>query len=519
MDDEQPRSEADAEVERSGRRAFLGIGATALAATTLASREAGAQGPRRRADIGAVTDRLGQQGQWRSTELRLLRRITMGLTPAEVTRIGQLGFAAYLEEQLNPSSIDDTASEAVIQARYPAFYFTQAQLLAKDSVFWDECSRPIMRAVIERAVTSRRQLEQRMVEFWSDHFNIPLSVPRVVDYRDVIQRHALSTFGDLVRASMRSPAMLIYLDQVWNTKYGINENYARELMELHTVGWDGGYTQADVNNLARVLTGWTMDSNRNFQYRADYHDFTAKTVMGQAFPARTPAGGTAGMDEAMTFAEYLIHHPATARFVSTKLLRWFIRPDPTPAQVTAATTAWTTSGGDIKAVLRAILTPANVAAAPAKLKRPFHYYVSVVRGSGAVIDAWPDPTQWDGVTGHLWDNAHAPFSWQTPDGFPDKADYWAGLMVNRWNAVSSVVGNWSGATPGRYPRFLPTLYTAVPSPAAVVAEIDRRMFGGEMSPPLRTELLAVFGSSTTVNNSQVTLAVHLAACSPEHQYY
>lgn len=517
-DDESEMTEGP-EVSQ-GRRVFLGMGAAALAATAVTSREGAAQQPpRRRADIGSVTDRLGQQAHWRSTELRLLRRITMGLTPFEVTRIGQLGFTNFLEEQLNPTSIDDTASESVLQARYPAYYYTQAQLLARDSVFWDECSRPIMRTVIERAITSRRQLEQRMVEFWADHFNIPLSTPRVVDYRDVIHRYALSTFGDLVRASMRSPAMLIYLDQVWNTKYGINENYARELMELHTVGWDGGYTQGDVNALARVLTGWTMDSNRNFQYRADYHDFTAKVVMGQVFPARPPAAGTAGMDEAMNFAEFLIHHPATARFVATKLLRWFIRPDPTPAQVTAATNAFTTSNGDIKTVLRAILTPANIATAPAKLKRPFHYYVSVVRGSGAVVDAWPDPAQWDGVTGHLWDNAHAPFSWQTPDGFPDKADYWAGLMVNRWNAVSSVLGNWSGTTPGRYPRFNPALFLTTPTPQGVVTEIDRRMFGGEMSLPLRSELLSLFGSSTTANATQATLAVHLAACSPEAQYY
>ena len=505
---------------RASRRAFLGMGAAAIATTAAATHGLEAQQPpRRRADIGSLTDRLGQQAHWRSTELRLLRRITMGITPAEVARIGQLGFTNFLEEQLNAGAIDDTATEAVLQARYPAFYYTQAQLLARDSVFWDQCSRPIMRAVIERAVTSPRQLEQRMVEFWADHFNIPLSTPRVVDYRDVLQRYALSTFGELVRASMRSTAMLIYLDQVWNTKYGINENYARELMELHTVGWDGGYSQADVHALARVLTGWTMDSNRNFQYRADYHDFGAKVVMGQNFPARPPAVGTAGMDEAMNFAEYLIRHPATAQFVSTKLLKWFIRPDPTPAQVTAATQAFTSSNGDIKTVLRAILTPANIATAPAKLKRPFHYYVSVVRGTGAVIDAWPDATQWDGVTGHLWDNAHAPFSWQTPDGFPDKADYWAGLMVNRWNAVSSVLGNWSGNTPGRYPRFVPSLYLGTPTPAGVVAEIDRRMFAGEMSPPLRTELLASFGASTTANATQATLAVHLAACSPEAQYY
>ncbi len=500
----------------SPRRTFLGLGA-GLAASAVLARAAEAQRPTRRADIGTLTDRLGQRLEWRSTELRLLRRISMGVTAATADRVRNIGFTRFLEEQLDPASIDDSACQQRISTNYPQFAYSQATLLAKDSVFWQEVASPVMRSIVERACFSERLLEQRMIEFWSDHFNIQLSAPRVVDYRDVIMANALGKFGDLVRASMRSPAMLIYLDQVWSTKYGVNENYARELLELHTVGWDGGYTQQDVHDFARVLTGWTIDNQRRFTYNAGYHDFGAKRVMGQVFPARTEAGGTAGMDEAINFAEYLIHHPATARFICTKLLRWFIRPDPTAAQISAAVAAFTSTDGDIKAVLRAILTESNLASAPAKLKRPFHYYASIVRATGATIDPWTDWTTWEGVVGHHWDNAHAPLTWATPDGFPDRAEYWAGLMVNRWNAATSILYNWG--VPGRYPRFTPAPFMATATPTAVINEINRRMFAGEMTMALRTELQSTFGSATTLSSSHVQNAVHLAACSPDFQYY
>ena len=504
--------------EAPSRRAFLGLG-VGVAAGAVLTREAGAQErPTRRATLAAVSDRLGQRAEWRSVNNRLVRRISMGLTAPEVARVNSIGFTRYLEEQLDPASIDDSACDARIATRYPQLGYSQATLLQQDAVFWNEIAAPVQRGIIERACFSRRQLQQRMVEFWSDHFNIQLSPSRVVDYRDVIAANALGTFGDLVRASMRSPAMLMYLDQVWSTKWGVNENYARELMELHTLGVNGGYTQADVHELARVLTGWTIDSQRNFLYNATYHDFGAKVVMGRAFPARAEAGGTAGMDEAMNFAEFIIHHPSTAKRIATKLLQWFVRPDPTALQVATVVNVFNATDGDIKAMLRAILTPANLQGAPAKLKRPFHYYASVVRGTGATIDEWTGWPQWEGVTGHLYDNAHAPLTYPTPDGFPDRAEYWAGLMVNRWNAVSSIISNWG--TVGRYPRFSAAAFTADRSPAGVLAAIDTQMLGGEMTLGLRAELQRYLaGSGTLVSLQNVTNAVYLAATSPEFQYY
>jgi uncharacterized protein (DUF1800 family) len=501
------------------RRAFLGRGvsaaaATALATTALAPGEAEAQ-QGGRAPYGALIERLGQRAEWKDLDLRLLRRVTLGMTAGDVTAVKSLGFDRYLEEQLNAEAIDDSACEQRIATRYPQFAYSQATLLARDAVYWQEVAAPVHRAIVERAAFSRRQLKERMTEFWTDHFNIANSPPRLVDYRDVVQRHALGNFGDMVRASMRSPAMLIYLDQVWSTKYGINENYARELLELHTVGVNGGYTQQDVRDFARVLTGWTIDANRNFQYRADYHDFGAKTVMGMSFPARPQASGTAGMDEGIDAAEFLLRHPSTAQYLATKLLRWFIRPDPTPLQVERVVTAYHATNGDIKAMLRAVLTRNNLANAPAKLKRPFHYYVSAVRATGVTIDPWSDWSTWEAVGGGLWDLAHQLFAWQTPDGYPDQAEYWAGLMVNRWNAMSGLVGNWG--QPGQYPRFTPSAFTAGSTPAAIVADINRRMFGGEMTARLAAELTAWLARG--VSSTRIRETVYFACCAPEFQYY
>ncbi|MFN8579721.1 MAG: DUF1800 domain-containing protein [Gemmatimonadaceae bacterium] len=499
--------------ERPSRRAFVAAGAGVLAAS-LVPRASQAQGGR--TPISLVVERLSQRAEWKRIDLRLIRRVTLGMTEADVTLMSQMGFAQYLEWQLNADAIDDSAADAQIQFRYPQFYYTQAQMLANDSVFWQQIAAPAQRAVIERAIISRRQLKERMVEFWADHFNISLSGPRVVDYRDVIRQNALGKFGDLLRASMRSPAMLIYLDQVWSTKWGVNENYARELMELHTLGWNGGYTQHDVHELARVLTGWTIDGNRNFQYRADYHDFGAKTVMGMTFPARPEASGTAGMDEGMAFADYLVNHPSTARFIATKLLKWFITPTPSTRQVSAVAAAYTATGGDIKAMLRVVLSQNNLANAPAKLKRPFHYYVSTVRCSGATIAAWSNWSQWEGVTGAMWDMAHGVFAWPTPDGFPDRAEYWAGLMVNRWNAVSGILSNWGSV--GQFPRFSIAPFMTTPTETGVVDAINRKMFGGEMSAALRAELLNWLNSNV-LTQASAQAAVYFAAASPDFQYY
>ncbi|HEY4131370.1 MAG TPA: DUF1800 family protein, partial [Gemmatimonadaceae bacterium] len=263
---------ADAPEVKKSRRGFL---AGALAAT-LAPAVAHAQQSRTRApkrspvEPRPVLDELGtiQPNQsatafaeWDTGGLsRLVRRVTQGMTASDAKLASQLGWSGYLEYQLNYNYINDDAFEAQIATRWPLMSQTSAQLATADAA---QIKTQLQESTIYRAAFSQRQLYQRMVEFWSDHFNQDVDKVGyliVADQRDVIRKNALGKFPDLLKASAHSASMLLYLDQNASRKAAPNQNYAREIMELHTLGVDGGYTQDDVAELSRVLTGWTFDS-------------------------------------------------------------------------------------------------------------------------------------------------------------------------------------------------------------------------------------------------------------------
>ncbi|HEY6218731.1 MAG TPA: DUF1800 family protein, partial [Gemmatimonadaceae bacterium] len=248
------------------RRSFLFLGALAGAAV-LRPAAAAAQGvgrirraiPRKTTpefQTAVVNESVPALADWTDTKARLVRRITMGATAAEMTRVRTLGYQEYLNEQLHPEQLDDSAVDAVVAAKWPQI------LQASDVIFSVNqftLQSQLQEATIYRAAFSRRQLYERMVEFWSDHFNIAFTKVgylKVADDRDVIRANALGKFRDLLRASAKSAAMLAYLDQNQSRRGAPNQNYARELMELHTLGVDNGYTQNDVAELSRVLTGW-----------------------------------------------------------------------------------------------------------------------------------------------------------------------------------------------------------------------------------------------------------------------
>ena len=509
------------EATRTGRRAWLqqaAAMAAGAAVTPLLPREAGAQ--TKSARYGGLLGQLGQQASWRSPELRLLRRISLGITADSVARITQRGYSAYLEEQMAWETIPDTSCVQHLSHGFADFL----AMTPRDAIALQRANdiQPIagryQRYVAEQAILSERQLLERMVEFWTDHFHVNLwSFNGFKPFHDrvIIRPLALTTVGALVRATMRSPAMLYYLDQVWNTRWGINENYARELMELHTVGVTGGYTQRDVYELARVLTGWSVDENGQFLYRPDNHDFGAKTVFGMEFPASTPGRGTDGMGEAMAFGEHLIRHQKTREYISTKLLKWFITPEPTTAQVQAVMNAYG-SEGDIKAMLRVVLSPANVLRAPAKLKRPFHLVVSAIRATGAQVKSRVNyQTDNDAIGWPLWNLGHQVGGWATPDGYPDRAEFWAGGIVDRWNATQQFVQNWNTGNGSVVTDFAGFVENGTVE--GVLAGINRRLFGGEISEPLATELRNVLRSGVTTSRLQT--AVRLALMAPEFQFY
>ncbi len=412
--------------------------------------------------------------------LTALNRIAFGPRPGEVERVNAMGADAYIEEQLHPETIDDSVSEQRITALYPTLaqsigelmrdYPQQTkkaivtgtkadrieQLLAglglrADAQGPSQVIGELQNATVMRAVYSQRQLQETLVDFWTDHLTIYIYKNddrwmKTVDDRDVIRKYAFGKFGDLLLASAQSPAMLEYLDNRLNVKGVANENYAREIMELHSLGVDGGYTQKDVQELARALTGWTirpaqraglfggMDYTNagTFWFDPKRHDDTPKRVLGVDLPAN------GGLNDALKMIEVLAHHPSTAKFIAKKLVTRFVSDTPPDALVQRAAQTFTQTGGDIRAVLGTILHSAEFKSSFAqKIKRPFDLVISAARALDLQLD---DPSALT-LTVRLM--GQGLFSHLTPDGYPDAGTAWinTSALLARWNLAMLAAGN------------------------------------------------------------------------------
>jgi uncharacterized protein (DUF1800 family) len=444
---------------------------------------------------------------WADPRLRLVRRAAYGLRAADVAEVRALGYQRWLNDQVNYTRLDDSALEADVAARWPNLARTPAELAGVNA---GTLRTELQAATLYRATYSRRQLYERMVEFWTDHFSIDIDKVgylKVVDDREVIRRHALGRFGDLLRASAKSPAMLAYLDQNLSRAGAPNQNYVRELMELHTLGVDGGYTQQDVDELARVFTGWTITGAGQFTFNASRHDFGAKTVLGVTIPAASPSTGADGVKEGEQMLEVLLNHPSTGRFLATKLLKWFVTPEPTTAQVEAVAGAYRATGGDIKRMVRAVLNEGWIAQAPLKMKRPFHLVASALRSTAAASANISGPV---GLVGTL---GQPLFQWETPDGFPDLMEYWVGNVTPRW-AAATTLANYNSATTVRVNV---DAYLAGTRDAAI-DRLDAELFGGELSPATKEQLRAYLAAGT-FNTTRVRETLALAMSCHEWQWY
>jgi uncharacterized protein (DUF1800 family) len=381
----------------------------------------------------------------------VLNRCTFGIRPGDREGLLSLGdsvgeaVSAWRKRQLSPEALDDRGLEHRLRAFESVFqgvgdtYEYRRRVLLED----------LTRATLLRAVFSKRQLHEVMVELWTDHFNIDMSKGecawlKVADDRDVIRRHALGRFPDLLRASALSPAMLWYLDGRMNGKASDherpNENYARELLELHTLGIDGGYTQRDVMEVARALTGWTVRPKSGFgkgrvEFRPERHDDGEKTVLGHTLPAGL---GEEDLDRVLAI---VCSHPATASHIATKLCRRFIADPPPAGAVRAAAEVFGFSGGDIPATLRVVLSRPEFLAEStelrplrtSKLKRPFHYVVSALRATDAETDVGPE------VVRALVAMGHPPFQYPTPDGYPSDPEAWRGSLLWRFRLAGGLL--------------------------------------------------------------------------------
>jgi len=506
----------------ASRRRFFTAAATAAAAfvvTTPEQAQAQSQGTRRArrklpepvrgvslALASAATPPDAQLAVWRDPVARLVRRVTLGITKAELERARALGYSRYLEEQLRPSMIDDRATASFVATNYATLRMTPDELYGANP---GRAVTELQEATIYRAAFSKRQLYERMVEFWTDHFSIDtdrVSHLKSTDDRDVIRRHAMGKYPALLRASAHSAAMMEYLDQAVSRRGNINENYAREIMELHSVGVDGGYTEQDVNELARVLTGWTVSGRGIFTYDAQMHDFGPKRVLGRTIPATAAARGLAGKGEADAIINQLALHPKTAQYIALKMTRFLLQYDPADATVQAVAAEFTRTKGDIPSMIRVILTQQNLMVAPAKYKRPFHLAISTVRALG------PSVSSTSFVRGQLNAMGQQLFNWETPDGYPDKMEFWSGLALARWNAATSMV-----AQTGTAFNFNVTPFVGTSAETGAALIIDN-LFGGEVTESLRTRLQGYLRPSPT-NTGRVREAVALALSSAQFQWY
>jgi len=374
-----------------------------------------------------------------ASDFLALNRMTFGPRPEERLRLAEIGLAGWIEEQLAYDSIEDGGT--AFRLRNLGTLGMSASDLAdvSDQIF-DNADRgkvpvELRQGTLLRQVYSRRQLFEVLVEFWSDHFNITTAKGdcyflKTVDDREVIRSHALGSFRDLVWASAHSPAMLVYLDNQVNHKGAPNENYARELMELHTLSVRGGYTQQDVMELARCLTGWTVKEHfwrGQFTFDAQTHDTGVKSVLGLDIPNE-------GQAEAERVLELLTGHSDAATFVATKLARRFISDSPPDELISRAAQTLLRSKGDLRSVLRVILLDGLAFAEP-KYKRPVNFIASALRMLNAETDGS------EAVQDYLLRMGQTAFGWPTPDGYPDRAEPWQGNLLPRWQFAFSLMRN------------------------------------------------------------------------------
>jgi uncharacterized protein (DUF1800 family) len=370
----------------------------------------------------------------------LLNRIGFGPRPGDIERLQEIGPEKYLEQQLHPDRIDDNACESsllnlasirmstpeLIQRYQPPRRARQLQMrpqMAMSTEVPQQLLQDLQAQKLIRAVQSRRQLQEVMTDFWFNHFNVfwGKNADRwlTTNYeKDAIRPHVLGKFKDLLMATAKNPAMLFYLDNHLSSSVkGINENYGRELMELHTLGVDGGYTQKDVQEVARAFTGWSIDRPQMsgaFLFRARIHDNGEKVVLGH----KVNGGGVRDGEEVI---DILARHPSTARFISTKLVRRFVSDEPPSELVKHVGDVYRKTDGDIREMMRTIVTskefnsPETVGA---KTKTPFEYVTSAIRSLDGTTDGSRMLAQSVARMGQPL------YQCQPPAGYPDQGSHW-----------------------------------------------------------------------------------------------
>ena len=504
------------------RRMFLRSSLAGAASIGVTGEALARSGPRVRplgaAGQGAIGDRPN------SPLLRLIHHTTQGYQEAAYSEAKGMGYEAWLEWQLDPDSIDDSAMDAVLVG-FPTLTMTTKEIFDLYGPPNGNQAVPVIElvsATMLRSLLSRRQLYERMVEFWTDHFNIHIQTGaarffKTADDRDVIRTHALGRFEDLLRASAKSAAMSNYLNNDTNLAGNINENYSREIMELHTLGVDGPYNEFDVTELARCFTGWSYYPPQHpqfgeFLFRAGQHDNDSKFVLGQ----NISAGG--GQSDGEFMITFLAGHEATAAFVTHKMARWLLGYEPPRGLLDRAAQAFLDSGGQIKDVLRVLLSRAAINALPfegqPKLRRPMHFVATILRATSPSYNA---AMAMRSLNTRLVGMGHTPFGWVAPDGYPDDIDSWGSAVLPRWDLASRLFNNQLQGINFSGSQLLALLDGA--SEDQIAARIDQVLTGGTLQSDDVSEIQAYVDSFGSLTLPVVREAFALAASSPSFQWY
>ena len=485
-----------------------------------------------------------------------LNRLTFGPRPGDAQKVRAMGLDKWVDLQLHPERIDDRSLEKFVE-RYSILRQDQNDLLrefnmaqrerrearrdAGDTAMRSARNNPALQGIavnrrrvmvelqssrVAHAVASNRQLEEVMTDFWLNHFNVyaqkgPPEAYYLAEYeQDVIRPRALGKFRDLLEAVAKSPAMLFYLDNARSMAdtsrprltrmrraaarpnaraQGLNENYGRELLELHTLGVDGGYTQQDVINVARALTGWTIRppaTGGGFIFRPEMHDAGDKIVLGHKLKAGR------GIEDGDDVLDIVARHPSTAKYIATKLARRFVSDNPPQTVIDRAAQVFLKTDGDIRETLRAIITSNEFysqQAFRAKVKSPFEVVVSAMRAMSAEPDSTPRTAQMIAYLGQPI------YGHQAPNGYPETGDAWmnTGAILNRINFGIAAAAN---RIPGARVNAIPGLDTLVNAPRAKqVDAVVSVMLGGSASPDTRAVLMS--GENPLLGKGEAALPV------------
>lgn len=360
---------------------------------------------------------------------RYLHRLGFGPSPGDHQMYLELGRDAYLDSQLNPTD-DDEPALAFQLSRLDVNRVNAAELRELPEAV---VMRQLRQSAILQATYSRWQLRERMVDFWSNHLNIfalrgDNAYRKGMDDLHVVRANALGSFPEMIMASAKSAAMLGYLDNRLNRKGVPNENYARELLELHTLGVDGGYSQSDVQEVARCFTGWTIEKRflrpkDQFRFDQEAHDDGEKSVLGHTIKAK---GGIADGERVI---EIVTTHPSCASHLARKLCRYFLGSDQDEELLNLVAKSYLRSGGNIAQTIKPILVSEAMISGEPMLKRPFDFMISALRSLNFSTDGGPE------LHAHLDAMGQPLFGWAMPDGYPDGTAAWTGSILARWNFI------------------------------------------------------------------------------------